>query len=130
MSKAGGLSSAVSALSKLVGQLLGAELALLKAETTENAGALAAALVYAIFAVFAGLVGLIFLSVALGFFFIKLGLEPSVAWVVVAALWFIGAAVCGIVARNRLGRMTLFPVRTITQLREDVAVLHQSLTHG
>jgi ABC-type transport system involved in multi-copper enzyme maturation permease subunit len=130
MAKPGGLASALSSLVALAAQLMGAELALLKAETTENAAAFASVLIFALVAVFSGLVGLVFLFFALGFFLMKLGLEPWVAWTVIAALWFLVAVVCGMIARSRINLMTVFPERTLSQLKADVAALRQGLTHG
>ncbi len=121
--------SLLSSLPELAGRLLGTELALLKAETSDNARSLASVLLFAVIAIFSGLLGLIFVFLSIGFLLIKLGLATWVAWAVIAVLWFIVAVACGVMAKNRMSLTTLLPERTITQLKADMVALHQSFTH-
>ena len=119
----------LSSAADLEGRLLQTEFALLKAETSENAGALARVIALAVAAGISGVMGMIFAFISLAFVLIRLGLEPWAAWAIIALVCFIVAASCAMIARHRLKSLSLLPSRTMAQLKEDVLAFRREFIH-
>jgi len=114
---------------ELEGRLLRTEFALFKTETSENVGDLARIVALAVLAGISGLLGVMFAFVALGFVLIRLGLEPWAAWAAIAFVWLIVATLCALIARDRAKHMSLFPTKTVAQLKADVLAIRRELIH-
>jgi uncharacterized membrane protein YqjE len=117
------MSTLISDALRQLSQLMRNELALAKAEVSENArNAVRGGVMIGVAAVVA-LPALFVLMLSLAALLVELGLVPWLAYLITAAVGFVIAGILAAVGMSRLRADMLMPNRTINQLHRDAATM-------
>ena len=126
------ISAAVTEMGEFVdklGKLVRLDCLLLGAEIREARRELVTAVSAVAVAAALGFFGLGVLLSAAVLFLIELGLRPSLAAIIVAAMVFVIAAACASSGMAKLKTWSLTPHRTLKQVREDIEALRASISN-
>ena len=104
-------------------QLLRNEMALARAEVSENVKNAIRGSIMLVVAGVVALPALFILMMALAAFLAEMGLAASLAYLITAVIGFVIAGILAMVGMNRLKAERLVPNRTINQLHRDVTTM-------
>jgi Fe2+ transport system protein B len=104
-------------------QLLRNEMALARAEVSENVKNAIRGSIMLVVAGVVALPALFILMMALAAFLAEMGLAASLAYLITAVIGFVIAGVLAMIGMNRLKAERLVPNRTINQLHRDVTTM-------
>ena len=104
-------------------QLLRNEMALARAEVSENVKNAIRGSIMLVVACVVALPALFILMMALAAFLAEMGLAASLAYLITAVIGFVIAGVLAMIGMNRLKAERLVPNRTINQLHRDVTTM-------
>ena len=117
------VSELISDALRQVSQLLRNEVALARAEVSENVKNAIRGSIMLVVAGVVALPALFILMMALAAFLAEMGLAASLAYLITAVIGFVIAGVLAMIGMNRLKAERLVPNRTINQLHRDVTTM-------